>query len=102
MTTTVEELVETLWPGRPVHVERLTGGMTNANFLVDFGDEKVVVRIPGHDTSLLGINRIHEAAANKLAASIGVAPDVLNESSSQEYLVTRFLEGRPVLPAELA
>lgn len=102
MTTAVEEIVESLWPGRAVHVERLTGGMTNANFLVDFGDEKVVVRIPGHETSLLGINRIHEAAANTLAASIGVAPEVLNESALQDYLVTRFLEGRPVLPAELA
>jgi thiamine kinase-like enzyme len=101
MTTAVEELVETLWPGRPVHVQRLTGGMTNANFLADFGDEKVVVRIPGHDTSLLGINRNHEAAANKLAASIGVAPEVLNESAPRDYLVTRFLEGRPVLPEEL-
>jgi thiamine kinase-like enzyme len=76
--------------------------MTNANFLADFGDEKVVVRIPGHDTSLLGINRNHEVAANKLAASIGVAPEVLNESAPQDFLVTRFLEGRPVLPAELA
>ncbi|MGA2969469.1 MAG: choline/ethanolamine kinase family protein [Acidimicrobiales bacterium] len=102
MTTAVEELVESLWPGRAVHVERLTGGMTNANFLADFGDEKVVVRIPGHDTSLLGINRNHEVAANKLAASIGVAPEVLNESAPQDFLVTRFLEGRPVLPAELA
>jgi thiamine kinase-like enzyme len=102
MTTAVEELVESLWPGRAVHVERLTGGMTNANFLADFGDEKVVVRIPGHHTSLLGINRNHEVAANKLAASIGVAPEVLNESAPQDFLVTRFLEGRPVLPAELA
>jgi thiamine kinase-like enzyme len=102
MTTTVEELVESLWPGRAVHVERLSGGMTNANFLADFGDEKVVVRIPGHDTSLLGINRIHEVAANKLAASIGVAPEVLNGSAPQDFLVTRFLEGRTVLPAELA
>ena len=102
MTTAVEELVESLWPGRPVHVERLTGGMTNANFVADFGDEKVVVRIPGHDTSLLGINRNHEVAANKLAASIGVAPEVLDESAPQNYLVTRFLEGRPVLPEELA
>ena len=102
MTTAVEELVESLWPGRAVHVERLTGGMTNANFLADFGDEKVVVRIPGHDTSLLGINRLHEAAANQLAASIGVAPEVLNESAPEDYLVTRFLEGRPVPPGELA
>jgi thiamine kinase-like enzyme len=102
MTTEVDELVATLWPGRAVRVERLTGGMTNANYLADFGDEQVVVRIPGRDTALLGIDRRHEAAANKLAASIDVAPDVLVESDSQDYLVTRFLHARPVLPAELA
>jgi thiamine kinase-like enzyme len=102
MATEVDVLVESLWPGRPVRLERLTGGMTNANFLADFGDEQVVVRIPGKDTALLGINRLHEAAANKLAASIGVAPEVLEESASQDYLVTRFLAGRPVPPIELA
>ena len=102
MTIEVDELVGSLWPGRPVRLERLTGGMTNANFLADFGDEQVVVRIPGKHTALLGINRLHEAAANKLAASIGVAPDVLEESASPDYLVTRFLTGRPVPPIELA
>jgi thiamine kinase-like enzyme len=102
MTTEVDELVATLWPGRAVRVERLTGGMTNANYLADFGDEQVVVRIPGRNTALLGIDRRHEAAANKLAASIGVAPDVLVVSDSQDYLVTRFLPARPVLPVELA
>ncbi len=102
MTSEVDELMATLWPGRAVRVERLTGGMTNANYLADFGDEQVVVRIPGRDTALLGIDRRHEAAANKLAASIGVAPDVLVESDSQEYLVTRFLDARPVPPVELA
>jgi thiamine kinase-like enzyme len=75
--------------------------MTNANFLADFGDEQVVVRIPGKNTGLLGIERRHEAAAHRLAASIGVAPEVLDESQSRGYLVTRFLHGRAVLPAEL-
>lgn len=102
MTSAVDELVAILWPNRAVRVERLTGGMTNANYLADFGDEQVVVRIPGRDTALLGIDRRHEAAANKLAATIGVAPDVLLESDSQDYLVTRFLHARPVLAAELA
>jgi thiamine kinase-like enzyme len=101
MTTAVDELVERLWPGRPVRIERLTGGMTNANFLADFGDERVVVRIPGLNTGLLGIDRRHEATANRLAASIGVAPEVLDESHSPGYLVTRFLQARPVLPSEL-
>jgi thiamine kinase-like enzyme len=102
MTTAVDELVAQLWPGRRVRVERLTGGMTNANFLADFGDEQVVVRIPGKNTGQLGIDRGFEAQANRLAAAIGVAPEVLDESQSQGYMVTRFLVGRPVLPAELA
>lgn len=76
--------------------------MTNANFLVDFGDEQVVLRIPGRNTGLLGIDRRHEATANRLAASIGVAPEVLDESLSQGYMVTRFLSARPVPPRELA
>jgi thiamine kinase-like enzyme len=102
MTTAVEELVERLWPDRTVRISRLTGGMTNANFLADFGDEQVVVRMPGKDTGLLGIDRHHEAQANRLAASIGVAPEVLVESEDEGYLVTRFLPGRPLAPSELA
>ena len=102
MTTTVEQLVERLWPDRTVRISRLTGGMTNANFLADLGDEQVVVRMPGKDTGLLGIDRHHEAQANRLAASIGVAPDVLIESEAEGYLVTRFLPGRALIPSELA
>ena len=101
MTTAVDELVAQLWPGRRVRVERLTGGMTNANFLADFGDEQVVLRIPGTNTRQLGIDRGFEAQANRLAASIGVAPEVIDESQSRGYMVTRFLVGRPVPPEEL-
>src|ERR1039458_9008558 len=85
MATAVDQLVEELWPGRAVRVERLTGGMTNANFLADFCYEQQVVRIPGKNTGLLGIERRHEAAAHRLAASIGVAPEVLDESQSRGY-----------------
>jgi thiamine kinase-like enzyme len=102
MTTAVDHVVAQLWPGRAVRVERLPGGMTNANFLADFGDEQVVVRIPGNNTSQLGIDRGFEAQANRLAAAIGVAPEVIDESQSQGYMVTRFLVGRPVLAQELS
>jgi len=102
MTTTVDQVVAQLWPGRAVRVERLPGGMTNANFLADFGDEQVVVRIAGKNTGQLGIDRGFEAQANRLAAAIGVAPEVIDESQSQGYMVTRFLVGRPVLAQELS
>lgn len=101
MTEVVDQLVERLWPGRHANVERLLGGITNANYLVDFGDEQVVVRLPGEHTELLGVDRSHETAANRLAHSIGIAPELISFSPDDDWLVTRYLPGRPIPPEEL-
>jgi thiamine kinase-like enzyme len=101
MTEAVDQLVARLWPGRSARVEPLLGGITNANYFVDLGDEQVVLRLSGEHTDLLGINRRHERAANDLASSIGVAPEVLLFVEDQNLLVTRFLPGRPIPPEEL-
>jgi thiamine kinase-like enzyme len=97
----VHAVVERLWPGRTRRVERLDGGITNANFKVEVGDECVVVRVPGARTDLLGIDRPSEAAATRLAAAIGVGPEVVAVVEDPWCLVTRFIEGRPIAPAEL-
>ena len=102
MPSEVTELVARLWPGRALDVVPLSGGVTNANFMVDLGDDQVVVRIPGEHTELLGIDRRQESAANRLAASIGVAPPVLAESAEEGWLVSQFLKGRTVSALELA
>jgi thiamine kinase-like enzyme len=102
MTDVIDELVKELWPERQVIVQPLLGGITNANFFVDLGDEQVVVRIPGANTALLGIDRHHEVAAHRLASSIGIAPEVLARSESEGWMVTRFLPGRPIIATELA
>ena len=83
MPNEVTELVARLWPGRAFEVVPLSSGITNANFMVDLGDDQVVVRIPGEHTELLGIDRRQESAANRLAASIGIAPPVLAESAEE-------------------
>jgi thiamine kinase-like enzyme len=83
-------------------VQPLLGGITNANYFVDLGDEQVVVRIPGENTVLLGIDRRHETAANSLASSIGIAPEVLARSEIEGWMVTRFLPGRSLTAEELA
>jgi thiamine kinase-like enzyme len=101
MTEAVDQIVARLWPNRSARVEALHGGITNANYLVDLGDEQVVLRLSGEHTNLLGINRRHETAANNLASSIGVAPDVLLFLEEEHMLVTRFLPGRPIPPDEL-
>ena len=104
----VAEVVGRLFPGRPFTVEQLGGGITNANFKVRLGREgpggaeDVVVRIPGKDTHLLGIDRSAEAAANRLAALAGVAPELLGVDPATGGVVTRFIEGRTVSMEELA
>jgi len=102
MTKTIDQLVEELWPDRTLRVEELVGGHTNANYLVDLGDDQVVVRIPGKNTSLLGIDRNHEYEANQLASSIGVGPDVITRSETEGWMVTRFLPGERLTSEDLA
>jgi thiamine kinase-like enzyme len=76
----------------------LSGGITNRNFLieVDGQTERYVVRLAGNDTHLLGISREVELAATTAAAGVGVGPEVVAFIRPEGYLVTRFIEGRPI------
>jgi thiamine kinase-like enzyme len=58
------------------------------------GGESFVVRIGGANTELLGIRREAEYAANRAAAAIGVAPDVVHFLRPEGTLITRFIHGR--------
>ena len=48
--------------GEPAPLE---GGITNRNFRARFGGDDVVIRLPGKDTEMLGIDRRAERAANE-------------------------------------
>jgi thiamine kinase-like enzyme len=84
--------------GDPIPLE---GGITNRNFRVRFAGEDVVVRLPGKDTELLGIDRLAERAAGELAARVGVGPEVVAMLDDPPCLVTRFVVGEPMTPEEL-
>ena len=90
-----------MWPGEDVRIEPLGGGITNHNFKVDARGESFVLRIGGKDTELLGIDRDVEHAASRAAAELGVGPEVVAFVEPEGYLVTRFVEGRPVPPEEM-
>lgn len=81
--------------------EPLGGGITNRNFRVRLGADDVVIRLPGNDTELLGIDRDAEHIASVAAADAGVGPEVLAYLAEQRCLVTRFIPGRPLRPEEL-
>ena len=79
----------------------LDGGITNRNFHVRTDRADVVVRLPGKDTELLGIDRAAERDATAAAAAAGVGPEVVEFMTDPPCLVTRFIAGRPVTAAEL-
>ena len=89
----VERLARRLGPveGEPVALE---GGITNRNYRVRFGQRDCVLRLPGRDTELLGIDRSAERIATERAAALGIAPALV--SADEECLVTEYLPGAPI------
>jgi thiamine kinase-like enzyme len=93
-------VAEEIWPGRPLLVEELGGGITNRNFKVTVNNEAFVLRLGGKDTELLGIDRDVEHGASLVAAEAGIGPEVVAFLGAG-WLVTRFIDGRPVPPEEM-
>jgi thiamine kinase-like enzyme len=79
----------------------LTDGITNQNYRIDVSGDSFVLRIAGANTELLGIDRRNEYAAHRAAAAIGVAPEILYFIEPEGYIVSRFIEGKPLPPAEM-
>lgn len=96
-----EEIVARVWPGRHAEVELLGGGITNHNFKVSLDGEAYVLRVGGKDTELLGIDRSAEHGASRVAAELGVGPEIAAFVEPEGYLVTRFIDGRPIPPVEM-
>jgi thiamine kinase-like enzyme len=79
----------------------LAGGITNHNFKVEVHGEAFVLRRGGAQTSLLGIDRAVEHEASLRAAEVGLGPQVAGYFENEGWLVTRFIEGRPIPPEEM-
>jgi thiamine kinase-like enzyme len=77
----------------------LDGGITNRNFRVTLGEAEYVVRLPGKDTELLGIDRSAELLANEAAAALGIAPAVA--AIVDGCLVTSFVACRTLEQQEV-
>ena len=100
LTEAIARLSALLGP-RQGGVLSLEGGITNRNFRVNFGGTDYVVRLPGKDTGLLGIDREAERLATKKAADLGLGPKVAAMLDQPRCLVTYFVESRDVTAEEL-
>jgi thiamine kinase-like enzyme len=77
----------------------LEGGITNRNYRVRLGERDYVLRLPGKDTSLLGISREAERVANQTAARLGIAPAV--RAAEERAILTEFMLCEPLDPDRL-
>ncbi len=91
----IDEVLErvTLWRGRTVRAQRLSGGLTNENFLVEADGARYVVRIPGAETELLAVDRRNERHNAEAAATTGVSPRVLEYLDDVCVMVLEYIEG---------
>jgi thiamine kinase-like enzyme len=87
--------------GRPLKITPLGGGLTNRNFCLDGDGESFVLRVPGEDTALLGIDRACEAACSRAAAALDVGPEVVAFLPEHGAMVRRFVVGRVLEPKDL-
>ena len=79
----------------------LSGGITNHNFKIEVNGQAFVLRMGGAETGLLGIDREVEHQASLRAAEVGLGPEVAAFFPDEGWLVTRFIEGRPIAPFEM-
>jgi thiamine kinase-like enzyme len=79
----------------------LSGGITNLNYKIDADGKSYVIRLAGAGTEKLGIKRDVEYAANYAAGQLGIAPEVVFFIEPEGYIVTRFINGKRVLPEEI-
>ena len=104
MALTLEQAlarVPFLASAKDIKTTPLLGGITNLNFKMDADGKAYVLRITGADTDQLGIRRNVEYAANLAAGRLGVAPEVMYFIEPEGYLVTRFINGKKIPPAEI-
>jgi thiamine kinase-like enzyme len=98
LTGILRRIEERLGPreGEPVPLD---GGITNRNFRVAFAGRDHVVRLPGKDTALLGINRDSERLAAAEAARLGIGPELAY--ADEDCAVTVFVDASPADAARL-
>ena len=81
-----------------VDPQPLTGGITNANFIVDDAGKRYFVRV-GDDIPLHGVMRFNELAASRAAYEAGISPEVIHHESGA--IVMRFIEGATLQPEDI-
>jgi thiamine kinase-like enzyme len=104
MSIGIEQVVQAVdaWRGRTVEIEPLIGGLTNLNYAVTVEGERMFVRIPGADTSVLAVDRTNELHNTRAAAETGIGARVIYSLPEHGVIVLEWIEGRTMSNGSLA
>lgn len=81
------------WAHCDLSIRRLSGGITNRNFVVTVDRREYVVRLPGERTELLGIDRQREVEVARRAAHLQIGPPIFAELPGVGTLICELLPG---------
>ncbi len=92
---TIDDVTERsrVFRGRDVTTSLLSGGHMNSAYVVQAGDARYVVRIPGVASGLLVPDRANERHNTVAAAASGVSPQVVDYFDDWEVMVLEYIEG---------
>lgn len=86
------------WKGE-VHIEPLSGGLSNLNFIVKDGKNRFVVRMVGDDEPVHNVMRFNELAGLKAAHAIGLTPGIVY--NEQGIMVIEHVDGKTYGPEDV-
>ena len=101
---TIDDVIERsrLFRGRDVATSLLSGGHVNTAYVVQVGETRYVVRIPGLSSGLLVPDRNNERHDTAAAAVSGVSPRVVEYFDDWQVMVLEFVEGETLTDATVA
>jgi thiamine kinase-like enzyme len=98
--TTDESVLERAFSALPMlggaarwRITPLEGGFANRSWLLAAADAKLVLRVPVHDTRVLGIDRAGERIAIEAAAAIELAPRLVYFEGGTGLMLSEYVEG---------
>lgn len=85
------------WTGQDFQIRPLSGGLTNHNFLITAENgERLVLRVAGTDTAVLGIRRADEWICLQQAFALGIGVEPLFLDAAGGVFLMRFVEAAPL------
>lgn len=87
-----------LWDNRDILIKKLSGGITNFNYLIQDKSKKYVARFAPKSNVLLGSNRKREIYNTKIASSLDLGPKITQFFPKYNLLIVEYIDGNVFSP----